>query len=184
MSAEANFVKIPRGESTCMENLKPVWIPGQVAECLEHSLLMIQVRGSTLAPPINMASLSGCLLAPPSWLTLSPLVWGLGSAPKKETCFNWRVVFEHLSRKQTVSTEQPFLLSKSSYYDTKIFQIESAWVGNPWPHTWVSKSSFQMSTIFLWLIESTLPIKKTITDDNTRKHSFFPSFLTLHPLTP
>ena len=88
MSAEANFVKIPRGESTCMENLKPVWIPGQVAECLEHSLLMIQVRGSTLAPPINMASLPGCLMAPPSWPTHSLRVCERGSAPKKETFFN------------------------------------------------------------------------------------------------
>ena len=74
MSAEANILKIPRGENTYMENLKPVWIPIQVAECIEHSLLMLQVRGSTPAPPINMASLPGCLLAPPSWPSLSPLV--------------------------------------------------------------------------------------------------------------
>ena len=91
MSAEANFVKIPRGESTYMENLKPVWIPIQVAECIEHSLLMLEVRGLTLAPPINMASLPYWLLRAGPLLALWFEGWAVHQ--KKRNLFQLKISF-------------------------------------------------------------------------------------------
>ena len=72
---------VRRGEF-CENLSRRNYLHGKSETCLDprsgggvhRALLMLKVRGSTLAPPINMASLSGCLLAPPSWLTLSPLV--------------------------------------------------------------------------------------------------------------